>query len=238
VDDLLAGLSALELQLFIAVLHEHGRNQQGGGGGGAAASGGALNVSSRPLVMLVSRVLLLCDMLVEVFKQKVAIDFPPCIVSARVPYKQLLFFSYVQSVPVCRVIQALAGLAQKGLIFMVNAVPGKMSMPVSTLSLGTHGTELSGSAGSICSSTFVMLNVSYEQAIDAFRVKKAGSAGASDPRLVGRPKPVLQINERLRRAVLEPLVPVVYQSGGGVGSGLSLSAQQTLTDGLKRKSIT
>jgi hypothetical protein len=143
------------------------------------------------------------------------------------------------------VIQALSGLAQKGLIFMVNAIPGRPSMPASTLSLGTHGTELSGSnVGSICSKTFVMLNVSYEQAVDAFRVKKTSNtaavgAGANDSVYASRPKPVLQISERLRRAVLEPLVPVVYQStGAGAGSGLSLSAQQTLSDSHKRKSIT
>lgn len=113
-------------------------------------------------------------------------------------------------------------------------------MPASTLSLGMHGAELSGSnVGSICSTTFVMLNVSYEQAVDAFRVKKAISTAAGDSVYATRPKPVLQVNERLRRAVLEPLVPVVYQStGAGAGSGLSLSAQQTLSDGHKRKSIT
>jgi hypothetical protein len=128
-------------------------------------------------------------------------------------------------VPKCRVVQALCSLAQKGLIFMVNAAPGRHTLPVAALSLGVQGAEQAGSSsfGSITAQTLLMLNVSYEQAVEAFRVKRANtSAGTStEYTYTGRPRVTIQVNERLRKAVLEPIVPVVYQAntaGGNSGA--------------------
>lgn len=92
VEDTLGGLTSLELHLFISVLHIHGRTQHHGAstGGGAGGSGGgigagvALGTSSQygaPAVMKVANVFMLCDMLVEVFKQNVSVSFScisPC----------------------------------------------------------------------------------------------------------------------------------------------------------------
>lgn len=129
--------------------------------------------------------------------------------------------------------QALCSLAQKGLVFMMNVAPGRLTMPVSALSLGIPGAELAGSSsfGSITGQTLLMLNVSYEQAVDAFRVKRArdkNSAGG-DVGYSGRPRVTIQISERLRKAVLEPIVPVVYlasasssSSDRGVANSLTL----------------
>ena len=82
-EDALLGLTSLELHLFIAVLHIHGRTQHhggasSGGSGGSGVGGGAaaLGTSSQPgapAVMKVANVFMLCDMLVEVFKQNVSI---------------------------------------------------------------------------------------------------------------------------------------------------------------------
>jgi hypothetical protein len=123
-------------------------------------------------------------------------------------------------------------LAQKGLIFLTNPVPGRLSLPTNMLSLGVHGAEMAGSSsvGSITSHTLVFLNVSFELAVDAFRVRRTGSSSSAggggsgssglsgsssasgvDALGAGRPRQTLQVSERLRRAVLEPIVPVVYQ---------------------------
>jgi len=84
VEDAVLGLSILELHLFVAVLHLYGRKLQGsasaGGGGaggaGAASSGGgatAGRVGDAEVTMMVSQVMKVCDMLVEMKKQKVYI---------------------------------------------------------------------------------------------------------------------------------------------------------------------
>lgn len=127
-------------------------------------------------------------------------------------------------VPKCRVVQALCSLAQRGLIFMMNAAPGRLTMPVAALSLGVQGAEQAGSSsfGSITGQTLLMLNVSYEQAVDAFRVKRphlSGGGGDGGGGYRGRPRVTIQVNERLRKAVLEPIVPVVYQASSGLGGG-------------------
>ena len=97
-SEVLAGLSSLEINVFISVLHVYGRNQHGGasGSGGSGSGivhngsssanvnvtsssgsvgggGGGVGVltSSKRLVMLVETVLTVCDMLVEVFKKEV-----------------------------------------------------------------------------------------------------------------------------------------------------------------------
>jgi hypothetical protein len=67
----LAGLSTLELHLFISLLHLHGSKQVGGAGSGAAGGGGGVTTTSTTKLLLVSSVLNVCDMLVEVFKQQV-----------------------------------------------------------------------------------------------------------------------------------------------------------------------
>lgn len=74
IDEVLVSLSSLELHLFISVLNVYGRSQQGGAGssaGSALSTTVGISSSSRPLVMLVDKVLAVCDMLVEVLKQKV-----------------------------------------------------------------------------------------------------------------------------------------------------------------------
>lgn len=88
------GLSILELHLFVAVLHLHGRHLQGSansggssgsGGGGSVGTSGSSNSStvassatagksggdSGVAAMVVGQALTVCDMLVEMFKQKV-----------------------------------------------------------------------------------------------------------------------------------------------------------------------
>jgi len=86
------GLSILELHLFVAVLHLHGRHLQGsassggsgsgsGGGNGVASNGtnGATGTATAgksggdncAVAMVVRQALTVCDMLVEMFKQKV-----------------------------------------------------------------------------------------------------------------------------------------------------------------------
>lgn len=90
-EDTLQGLSILELHLFVAVLHLQGRHLhgsagRGGGGGGAVAPSAAgssasassgLNSSSSSGevngTMFVHQVLQVCDILVEMFKQKVSL---------------------------------------------------------------------------------------------------------------------------------------------------------------------
>ena len=85
------GLSILELHLFVAVLHLHGRHLQGsassGGSGGSGSNGvsnGANGVSGAAtagksggdncaVAMVVRQALTVCDMLVEMFKQKVCV---------------------------------------------------------------------------------------------------------------------------------------------------------------------
>jgi hypothetical protein len=80
VDETLSSLSSLELHLFISVLHVYGRSQQGGANGGASSANNGTGTTSsviasgscsKPLVMLVEKVLSVCDMLTEVFRQKV-----------------------------------------------------------------------------------------------------------------------------------------------------------------------
>ena len=84
------GLSILELHLFVAVLHLHGRHLQGsassGGGSGSSngvASNGTNGASGTAtagksggdncaVAMVVRQALTVCDMLVEMFKQKVS----------------------------------------------------------------------------------------------------------------------------------------------------------------------
>lgn len=109
VEDTLLSLTSLELHLFIAVLHIHGRTQHHGGAvggvssaaGGAAASMaaalGAISQQGAPAVMKVANVFMLCDMLVEVFKQNVSIVVhikAPCIsghnIFSLTPYFPLL----------------------------------------------------------------------------------------------------------------------------------------------------
>ena len=83
------GLSILELHLFVAVLHLHGRHLQGsassGGSGGSgsngvsngtngasgAATAGKSGGDNCAVAMVVRQALTVCDMLVEMFKQKV-----------------------------------------------------------------------------------------------------------------------------------------------------------------------
>jgi hypothetical protein len=107
----------------------------------------------------------------------------------------------------------------------VNPAPGRHTLSVAALSLGVQGAEQAGSSsfGSITAQTLLMLNVSYEQAVEAFRVTRANtSAGTStEYTYTGRPQATIQVNERLRKAVLEPIVPVVYQAntaGGNSGA--------------------
>lgn len=163
--------------------------------------------------------------------------------------------------PKCRIVQALANLAQKGLIFMTNITPGKHTLPAGALSLGvpgadtnSNGSSSSNSLHSITAQTVVVLNVPYAQAVDAFRVKKSrsgeSSSGGMGELYVGRPRCVVQVTERLRKAVLEPVVNIVYQqshgqtAGVGVGtttqqqqqqqtSTLSLSSHQAILDAQK-----
>lgn len=88
-EDTVLGLSILELRLFVAVLHLHGRHLQGSassggssgsgganaGGGSSAATGAATAGKSGgdncAVAMVVRQALTVCDMLVEMFKQKV-----------------------------------------------------------------------------------------------------------------------------------------------------------------------
>lgn len=87
------GLSILELHLFVAVLHLHGRHLQGSassGGGASSSSGGVVSNSANgttnaataaksggdnncAVAMVVRQALTVCDMLVEMFKQKVCV---------------------------------------------------------------------------------------------------------------------------------------------------------------------
>jgi hypothetical protein len=106
----------------------------------------------------------------------------------------------------------------------VNPAPGRHTLSVAALSLGVQGAEQTGSSsfGSITAQTLLILNVSYE-AVEAFRVTRANtSAGTStEYTYTGRPRATIQVNERLRKAVLEPIVPVVYQAntaGGNSGA--------------------
>ena len=62
-EEVVAGLSSLELHLFISVLHIHGNAQKGSNSNIANTTGSML--------MLVNKVLAVCDMLTEVLKQKV-----------------------------------------------------------------------------------------------------------------------------------------------------------------------
>ena len=149
--------------------------------------------------------------------------------------------------PKYRVVQALCTLAQKGLIFMTNPIPGRQALPNNALSLGVHGAENSGSSsyGSITAFTLLMLNVPYEQAVDAFRVRTAttsnnsSATATSGPLEYGRPRVPVQVSERLRKAVLEPLIPVVYQANGSsLSNSLSLSAHQGITDTMQRVTTT
>jgi hypothetical protein len=152
----------------------------------------------------------------------------------------------LQSIPKCKVIQALCSLAQKGLIFMANTMPNKSVLSVHAVSLGVDGSGGSGGSGgggnsssTITAQTLVMLNVPYEQVLLAFKVKPVdnnssssggggcggGSFAPLGPFALHRRCGTLQVAERLRRAVLEPAEPIVYMSvgssGGGGGGGSS-----------------
>lgn len=161
--------------------------------------------------------------------------------------------------PKCRVIQALCNLAQKGLIFLINAVPGRNTLPVGAVSLGVAGgSEGAGSSyATITQNTLLMLNVAYHEAVDAFRPKKSSSLhfgtggggtgvsgaavtrGTADaPVYAGRVRAPVLVSERLRKAVLEPLEPIVYQHGAagtaeGLARSVSIAAHQALVDSLK-----
>lgn len=87
-EDTVLGLSILELHLFVAVLHLYGRKLQGsasaggsggGAGAGVASSGSATagRVGDAEVTMMVNQVLKVCDMLVEMKKQKVRLRQVP-----------------------------------------------------------------------------------------------------------------------------------------------------------------
>lgn len=133
----------------------------------------------------------------------------------------------MQTVPEMRSIQALCNLAQKGLVVMVNHVPGRNVCPASTVSLGVDGGD---DLNSITGNTLLMLSVPYSEARDVFKLRTTAEVAA---RYEGRPRGTLLVNERMRRAVMEPHEPVVYQIRGGGDSltgAVSLSTHQALVE--------
>lgn len=124
-----------------------------------------------------------------------------------------------------RSVQALSNLAQKGLVVMVNHVPGRNVCPASLVSLGVDGGD---DLSSITGGTLLMLSVPYTEARDVFKLRTSAEAAA---RYEGRPRRTPLVNERMRRAVMEPHEPVVYQIGGGNASlAVSLSTHQALVE--------
>ena len=135
--------------------------------------------------------------------------------------------------PKCRAIQALCNLAQKGLILLVNLVPQRTTCPANTISLGADGgDDLSSITGATC----LMLCAPYGDAVDVFRPKKASLAAVYE----GRPRAMLLVNERMRRAVLEPHEPVTYQmssSGSTLTHSISLNTHQALAETYHGKGV-
>lgn len=126
-----------------------------------------------------------------------------------------------------RSIQALCNLAQKGLIVMVNHVPGRNVCAASTVSLGVDGGD---DLHSITAGTLLMLSVCYSEARDVFKLRTSAEAAA---RYEGRPRGTLLVNERMRRAVMEPHEPVVYQiakNNSSLANSVSLSTHQVLVE--------
>lgn len=101
--------------------------------------------------------------------------------------------------------------------------------PASQVSLGVDGGD---DLHCITAQTLLMLNVPYGEARDVFKLKtSAEQAGQYQ----GRPRGTLLVSERMRRAVMEPHEPVVYQmasvnGSGSLGHSMSLTAQQSLVD--------
>lgn len=138
---------------------------------------------------------------------------------------------------------------------MVNAVPGRTSLPVGAVSLGVEGSNGAGSAGvssyaNITQNTLMMLNVSYHEAVDAFRPKKSAlqfggtsshtTKTGAEAVYTGKALAPILVSERLRKAVLEPLEPIVYQSstaGAGIANSVSISAHQALVDTFKSRHV-
>lgn len=95
--DILGSLTPIELHLIISVAHLYGKQR------GATTSSSSTVYTSHTStdnknIITVEKVLLVCDMLVDVFRKKIT--------------------------PKCRVLQALCSLAQKDLIFLANVTPG------------------------------------------------------------------------------------------------------------------
>jgi len=192
VQETLHELTMLELHLLVSVLHIHGRGQvhnssssnsgagTGTGSSSAAAAAAPVVATTRPVVMQVGPVLQICDMLMDVFR--------------------------TNSIPKCRIIEALCNLAQRDLIFMVNATPGRTIFPVGSISLGKGvgsgsgvgdgiGGGSSGSSNSITEQTLLMLTLPYGEAKDAFRVQYTSNHQEQKSVPVSAAAAALSVNE-------------------------------------------
>lgn len=142
----------------------------------------------------------------------------------------MFLFLFLQVVPKCRAIQALCNLAEKGLIFLMNMAQGRTVFSTAAVSLGVDGGD---DLSSITGQTVVSLVAPYPDAVDVFRPKKSHPPPPAYC-YEGRARGTLLVNERMRRAVLEPHEPLIYQlaltSSSSSVHGVSLSAHQALVD--------